>query len=159
MKKWMLASSVLFLLAGCGAEGSAESETEGTLQPVEVEILTAPTADPGDEVILSAEVLQGGEPVEEADEVLFEVWESGDRSNAVKLEGEHTAEGVYEAAHVFEEEGLYYLVAHTTANGLHTMPQMELTVGDPDPASIVPDESGPEDGMEHMEEGHDGHSE
>ncbi len=148
MKKW-IALMLVLLLAACGEEDSSAGAGEMP-QEVEVEFNTEETADPGEEVLLSATVTQGTEAVEDADEVVFEVWQSGDRENSEMLEASHTQDGVYEQSWTVEEEGLYYVQAHTTARRMHVMPKMELTAGDPNPESIVPDDSDDSDAMEKM---------
>lgn len=158
MKKMLwtgLAAAVI--LTGCGAEETAQNNAEelvsaeGTLEMVVVDITTDKTAEPGDEVFLTAEIMQGTEAVKDADEVMFEVWESGYREQAQKLEGLHTENGSYETSIVFEEEGYYFIQAHTSARGLHVMPQQEITVGSPDPEAIATDDSEAGSSMENME--------
>jgi hypothetical protein len=126
------------------------------VNPIETAFNSPETAEPGEEMTLSVTVVQGEEVVEDADEVVYEVWESGHRSDSEMLPAEHIGDGVYEAETVFEEEGLYFAQAHTTARRLHVMPKQEITVGSPDPDSIVPDDSDDAEGMDKME-GHDGH--
>ncbi|MDE0583495.1 MULTISPECIES: FixH family protein [Planococcus] len=149
MKKWIVLVLVMLLLAACGEEDSSAGTGE-LPQQVEVEFNTEETAEPGEEVRLSATVTQGTEAVEDADEVVFEVWQSGARENSEMLEASHTQDGVYEHSWTVEEEGLYFIQAHTTARRMHVMPKMELTVGDPDPETIVPDDSEDSDAMEKM---------
>jgi len=148
MKKWIVLLLVL-LLAACGEEDSSVGAGEMP-QEVKVEFNTEETADPGEEVLLSATITQGTEAVEDADEVVFEVWQSGARENSEMLEATHTQDGIYEHSWTAEEEGLYFIQAHTTARRMHVMPKMELTAGDPDPESIVPDDSEDSDAMEKM---------
>ncbi|MBT2583737.1 FixH family protein [Planococcus sp. ISL-109] len=149
MKKWMVLVFLMLLLAACTEEDSSAG-TGDTLEEVKVEFNTAESAEPGEEVMLSAAVTQGAEAIEDADEVVFEVWQSGDREHSEMLEAVHTEGGVYEHSRTFDEEGLYFIQAHTTARRMHVMPKMELTVGDPDPESIVPDDSEDADAMEKM---------
>ncbi|ALS74579.1 MULTISPECIES: FixH family protein [Planococcus] len=148
MKKW-IALMLVLLLAACGEEDSSAGAGE-LPQEVEVEFNTQETADPGEEMLLSATVTQGTEAVEDADEVVFEVWQSGARDNSEMLEASHTQDGVYEYAWTAGEEGLYFIQAHTTARRMHVMPKMELTIGNPDPETIVPDDSEDADAMEKM---------
>lgn len=157
MKKisWIAVLAAVLLLAGCGEE----EDTSGAgmnLNPIETAFNSPETAEPGAEMTLSVTVVQGEELVEDADEVVYEVWESGHRSDSEMLTAEHIGDGVYEAETVFEEEGLYFAQAHTTARRLHVMPKQEITVGNPDPDSIVPDDSDDAEGMEKMED-HNGH--
>lgn len=156
MKKLAWLGLPLLLLAACG---SGEAESSGTgpqVEEVMVAFNTDTQAEPAEEVVLSVTVTQGDEAVEDADEIVYEVWQSGDRNNSVMIPAEHTENGIYEAQTSFEEEGLYYMQAHTTARSLHVMPKQEITVGDPDPASIVPDDSDDAQGMDKMED-HSGH--
>lgn len=156
MKKIIWWSLPFLLLAACGT-GEADSPGAGEpLEEVMVAFNTEQQAAVAQEVVLSVSVTQGDEAVEDADEVVYEVWESGDRDNSEMIPAEHTEDGVYEAKTSFEEEGLYYMQAHTTARSLHVMPKQEVTVGNPDPDSIVPDDSDDSQGMDKMEE-HSGH--
>ncbi|WP_142828780.1 FixH family protein [Planococcus soli] len=156
MKKFLWLGLPFLLLAACG---TGEADSPGAGDPIEevmVAFNTDTQADPAVEVVLSVTVTQGDEVVEDADEIVFEVWESGDRNNSEMIPAEHAEDGVYEAETIFEEEGLYYMQAHTTARSLHVMPKQEITVGSPDPDSIVPDDSDDSQGMDKMED-HSGH--
>ena len=156
MKKIMWLGLPFLLLAGCGTEETGSAGTGDPIEEVMVEFNTEQQADPAEEVVLSVTVTQADEAVEDADEVVYEVWESGNRDNSEMIPAEHTENGIYEAETSFEEEGLYYMQVHTTARGLHVMPKQEITVGNPNPDSIVPDDSNDSQGMDKME-GHSGH--
>ncbi|RLQ85067.1 FixH family protein [Planomicrobium sp. Y74] len=158
MKKmiWIAILAGMLLLAACGEEEADTSGTGTNLNPIETAFNSAETADPEEKVTLSVTVMQGEELVEDADEVVFEVWESGHRDESEMLPAEHVGEGVYEAETTFEEEGLYFAQAHTNARRMHVMPKQEITVGNPDPESIVPDNSDDATGMDKMD-GHEGH--
>lgn len=143
------------LLSACGTEKSGAAGNNEDVHPLTVEILTPERVEAGQTAILTAEVKQGDEMVEDADEVIFEVWESGSRNDAEMIEAEHIADGVYEAEAELEV-GLYFVQAHTTARLMHAMPKQELMVGNPDPASIVPDDSDDSQGMKNVDE-HSGH--
>lgn len=153
MKKFVWLGLPFLLLAACGTDSSGAGEP---IEEVMVAFNTEQQADIAEEVVLSVTLTQGDKAVEDADEVVYEVWESGDRDNSEMIPAEHTENGVYEAETSFEEEGLYYMQAHTTARSLHVMPKQEVTVGNPDPASIVPDDSDDSQGMDKMD-GHSGH--
>lgn len=143
MKKGIAAFSITaMMLTGCGAEEESHTNhEETTFQEIVVQIQTAEQLPVGEEVVLSAKVSQGEEAVDDADKVEFEVWESGLRDEGKMIEGKLTKDGVYEANHTFDHDGVYYMYAHTTARGLHTMPKQKLTVGSPDLSSVLPDES------------------
>lgn len=153
--KHLMLLMLFLLLSACGTEESGAADNSGSIEPVTVEILTPEKMEAGQTVLLSAAVAQGEEKVQDADEVLFEVWESGNRNEAQMIEAKHAADGVYEAETKLEE-GFYFIQAHTTARLMHAMPKQELTVGNPDPASIVPDESNDAESMKKMD-GHSGH--
>ena len=156
MKKFVWFGLPFLLLGACGSEQSASSGAGDPIQEVMVEFNTEQQAEPAEDIVLSITLTQGDQAVEDADEVVYEVWESGDRNNSEMIPAEHTEDGVYEAETSFEEEGLYYMQAHATARSLHVMPKQEITVGHPDPDSIVPDDSDDSQGMDKMED-HSGH--
>ena len=156
MKKFTWLAVPLMLLAACGTDEADTTGTGNSTEEVKVEFNTPAQAEPADSMVLSVSVTQGDETVEDAEEVVYEVWESGDRANSEMIPAEHKKEGVYEAETIFEEEGLYFVQAHTTARRMHTMPKTEITIGDPDPDSIVPDDSDDKEGMDKMD-GHSGH--
>jgi hypothetical protein len=155
MKKLVLISALSLLLAACGTGGADSGDTDFVVEELVVEIQTPEQVEAGENVPLLAKVTQGGEAVEDADEVVFEVWQSGSRDDSEMLESKHVGDGVYQAETKLEE-GLYFTYAHTTARQLHVMPKHEITAGNPDPASIVPDDSDEADSMENMEK-HSGH--
>ncbi|WP_194840829.1 FixH family protein [Filobacillus milosensis] len=145
MKKlfFFLLIGLLTLLVACGDDEGQSSDNkedenkEGemnhedmendSLTPVEVEVLTEDQVSLS-EVTLEAKVTHGGEPVEEADEVMFEVWKKGDKENSKKVEGTYTEDGIYEASFNFEEAGTYEMYAHVTAVSQHVMPKHEFEV-------------------------------
>ncbi|WP_391203703.1 FixH family protein [Psychrobacillus sp. L4] len=146
MKKILTVLALTTLtLAGCGGKEAtthdSHSHNEGTLEEVVVNIQTPETLPVGQEVALSAKVTQGDKAVDDADQVEFEVWESGMREHGTMLEGKLTKDGVYEANYTFDHDGIYYMFAHTNARGLHVMPKQELKVGNPDMSKVMPDES------------------
>ena len=143
MIKWIgTFTLVAMVLTGCGAEeASHTNQEETTFQEIVVQIQTPEQLPVGEKVVLSAKVSQGEEAVDDADKVEFEVWESGLRDEGEMIEGTLTQDGVYEANHTFDHDGVYYMFAHTTARGLHTMPKQKLTVGSPDLSKVLPDES------------------
>ena len=144
MKKWMLSLvAVPVLLFGCGEETVVDTIDSGENMPValDVEISSPATFNPGEEVTLSAYVSQGSEAVNDADEVKFEVWESGMRDMGMMIEGALQEDGTYVAQHNFDHDGVYYMFAHTTARGLHTMPKQEIIVGNPDMSQVLEDKS------------------
>ncbi|MBM7620912.1 hypothetical protein JOC95_002767 [Bacillus tianshenii] len=162
MKKLSLFISIfaVLLLAACGNNNSdSTKETDEKLpEMVQVEILLPEKIEPDEEVKIEALVTQGKEKVEDASEVTFEVWKQGQEKDHEMIEGKNDGSGIYSFTKTFEEEGLYFVVAHTTARDMHVMPRVEMTVGNPDPATKEGDESGHDHGSEHSdhEGSHDG---
>ncbi|MFF5995282.1 FixH family protein [Lysinibacillus sp. KU-BSD001] len=162
MKKLFLTlAATAVLAAGCGQE-KVDTIDSGEM-PVEVivDVLTPTELQPNEAVTLEVKVTQGGEVVDNADSVEFEVWESGHKDEGTMLEGELTKDGVYVAEYTFDHDGVYYMYAHTTARGMHVMPKHEMVVGNPDMSQVLEDNSS--NSMEHMEHGEsteqEGHAE
>lgn len=131
MKRLIAIGAFGFMLAGCGMEEESvddASAAEQEVQELEVEVLTEPKGEAG-EWTLEAYVSQGGEAVNDADEVKFEVFEAGKKDESVKIDYTDLKDGVYSIKHTFQEEGVYYFIPHVTARSLHTMPTQQLIVG------------------------------
>ena len=157
MKKWLLSLlAIPVLVVGCNEEVDTNKEGSYIPQIVEVAILTEEKLPVGEKIKLAAQVKQGDEYVEDAEEVKFEVWESGLREDGVMLDGLLTNDGIYEAEFTFNHDGVYYMFAHTTARGMHVMPKKELIVGTPDMSKVLEDNSS--ESMDDVEESdHSGH--
>ena len=144
MKKWIFSTvAISFLLFGCGDDDDKIDTLDNGEMPAEVmvEFQTAEQLAVGETVQLSAKVTQNDEAVNDADEVKFEVWESGLRDNGQMLEGKLMEDGVYTVDYTFDHDGVYYIYAHTTARGLHVMPKQKLVVGNPDMSKVLEDTS------------------
>ena len=144
MKKLLLTLAVTAVLAvGCGAEDDSVDTLNSGGIPVEVmvELLTPEKLNAGEVTTLEVKVTQGGEVVNDADSVEFEVWESGLRDEGTMIEGEFTEDGVYTAEYTFDHDGVYYMYAHTTARGMHVMPKQQFIVGNPDMSKVLEDSS------------------
>lgn len=143
MKKLLISLAVLAgILAGCNNTSKTDDSTshnEGSTIEVKVDIQTPKKVQHGKDVDLIAHVTQGGKAVNDADEVKFEVWESGNRDQAQMAEGKLDKNGLYKATTKFAHDGVYYMYAHTTARGLHTMPKQKIIVGNPDMSKVKKD--------------------
>ena len=87
MKKLFLTLVATAVLAvGCGAEEEVDTLDSGVM-PVEiiVEVLTPEKLNAGEATTLEVKVTQGGEVVNDADSVEFEVWESGLRDSFMMI--------------------------------------------------------------------------
>ncbi|MFJ6264040.1 FixH family protein [Lysinibacillus xylanilyticus] len=159
MKKWLLALvAVPALLVGCGEKKeSADLPEPEVAQIPEVEILTPKEVAINKTIDLAAQVEQGGKKVDDA-VVQFEVWESGKRDQGQMIDGKLEKDGVYKATTTFDHDGVYYMYAHTTANGVHNMPKQQITAGSPDMTKVLPeDEKANNNSMDHntMNHGND----
>ena len=160
MKKYIFIALIIsIILSGC-----SETDNKNAAMPsmVEVTIVNDENLNVGEQVELSAQVKQGNEFVNDADEVVFEVWESGLREQGVKLDGKLKKDGTYVVHHAFDHDGVYYMYAHTTARSMHVMPKMKLIVGNPDMSKVLEDTSNESmntsnSGHGENEEEHNGH--
>lgn len=139
--------AVTAIMAGCGKEDTQETEIPKLL---EVELsLTPDKSEVNQSITFDAMVSQGDEAVADADEVKFEIWRSKDEQHEM-IAAKHNKDGSYKIEKTFDHEGTYYVYAHVTARGMHSMPKKEFIVGKP---------SDPEDGgnsqMENMEKDKD----
>ncbi len=142
MKKMMTRFGVvfgligLFVLGACGTEKEAESAAvPQSMEPVEAELTVEATAKKGEAVPLSVTVTQDGQPVDDADEIKFEVWKNGAKEESEMIKASLTKDGIYEAETTFAEEAVYTVQVHVTARSMHTMPTTNVTVGHPETAA------------------------
>ncbi|KMK78156.1 FixH family protein [Alkalihalobacillus pseudalcaliphilus] len=147
--KWLFAGLFLFILTACGNEEG--NEQPDALAPVEVEMILDEQIDLNDSVSIGAVVTHGEQHVEDADEVIFEIWSIGDKDNSEMIEAEHTENGLYEIEYTFESEGIFYVQSHVTARGLHVMPTEEVIIGTLSDEEI--------EAIKEEHENHDEHSE
>ncbi|WP_214798030.1 MULTISPECIES: FixH family protein [unclassified Exiguobacterium] len=148
MKKMMTRFGVvfglfgLFILGACGTEKEAESAAvPQSMEPVEAELTVAATAEKGETVPLSVHVTQEGQPVDDADEIKFEVWKNDAKEESDMIKATLTKDGVYEAETTFAEEAVYTVQVHVTARSMHTMPTTKVTVGHPKTAAEAEEDS------------------
>lgn len=113
------------ILAACG-DNSNDSEE---LKMLEVDFELPETAAIDEDVELKATVTYGDEKVTDADQMEFEYWPEEDRDDSTFIDGENNEDGTYTAEVSFEEDGVYEIYAHTTAEALHTMPKKSIEIG------------------------------
>jgi uncharacterized lipoprotein NlpE involved in copper resistance len=129
MKKYFLILMISFALVLIGC--SNEKNDDEVREMIEVDLQVPEKAEPNQEIEIYAKVTQGKEIVDDAYEVKFEIWKSGD-DNHEMIDSKHTKDGIYPITYQFKEEGLYYVVSHVTARGMHNMPKKEIIVGQPE---------------------------
>ena len=143
MKKigsWISILSVAVALAACGQDNGNEAENNSTAEETQVETLdvaldTPENVEKGEKVTFTATVTQGEEKVDDADEVMFEVWKEGSKEESEMIEASHDGDGVYSADKQLDEAGKYFVQSHVTARDLHTMPKNEIMVGSEEEAA------------------------
>lgn len=131
MKKLIFAGlcSGVFLLSSCG---NAKDEASSSDVPKALEVkLTGPEeVQPNEKAAYQAAVVYGDEPVTDADEVEFEVWKEGEKSSSSQFKASKKEKGVYRFETDFKDDGLYIVQSHVTAKQQHSMPTIQVRVGD-----------------------------
>lgn len=118
------------LMSGAQVETTAEdSPHDLSTEAIEVDVLNDTVAAIGDEWTLQAEITHAGEPVEDADYVIFEVW-NDESEQSTMINGVHVGDGIYEGDYQFPEISTYYIQAHVTARGMHVMLVHEVEIVD-----------------------------
>lgn len=142
--------AVMLLLTACSAGSEPKEDAlEDVPELLEVSIITPEKIEKNKEITIKAEVIQGEEKVTNADEVKFEVWKSG-QDNHEMIPAHNEKDGTYSIKKSFSEGGNYFIVAHTTANRMHSMPKKEVIV--------LGDESNQGHTTDGEDENHDQHS-
>jgi hypothetical protein len=121
--------SVMFLMTACSADqNQKEGSIDETPELLEVSIITPEKIQLNEEITIKAQVNQGEEKVTNADEVKFEIWKAGQEEDHETLPAHNEEDGTYSIKKSFSEGGNYFIVAHTTANRMHSMPKKEIVV-------------------------------
>src|SRR5690625_3911421 len=133
MKRFIFVLMTVFIAAVLIACGNDTVEEDDELLMLEVEFEPEETASVGDTVELVATVTYGDELVTDADEMEFEYWigdgeEAPEDRDSTTVEATNNGDGTYSAEITLDEQGEYWIYAHTTARDLHTMPKRSITV-------------------------------
>lgn len=118
------------VLSACGQTNDASNGDEIVLLPLDVELSVTEEVAVNEEVEMKAVVSQGEEMIEDADEVVYEVWEEGKKEDSVMIDAVNEKNGIYTATTSFDHDGIYHIQVHVTARALHTMPVKQVTVGE-----------------------------
>jgi hypothetical protein len=116
---------ILFLFAACSQEKQEEKPAM-----LEVQLQTPDHIELNKETTLSCIVTYGGEKVNDADEVKFEVWKHGSEKHEM-LTAKNDGDGKYSVKKTFTEPGTYSVISHVTARNMHNMPKKDIVVGTP----------------------------
>lgn len=159
-KVWMalIVLALGFLLAACGNDDNEADE----LDALDVDFDPPEEADVDETIEFKADVTFGGEKVTDAQDMQFEYWKAGDRENNTFEDGENNDDGSYSIDVSFDEDGVYEVFAHTTAEGMHDMPKKYIAVGDATEEDVEEAKESEEDdekgGMDDLEVGDDDNS-
>ena len=80
----------------CGKEDDVITEV-APAEPLEVELTVTESVEVNEAVTMEALVTQGEEGVEDADEVVFEIWEEGKQDKGEKIDSVNEKKGIYTA--------------------------------------------------------------
>jgi YtkA-like len=141
MKNKMIACSVLILfliISGCqeSNDQSASQTAEEEVKAPRVEIIADDHVNKNEDVQIAANVYYGEELVDDA-EVTFEI-KLGEESEKVAAKLVDT--GTYKIDYLFKEDGTYQVIAHTDVKSYHTMPKMDIQVGEGGSVAMVTEE-------------------
>ncbi|WP_349410018.1 FixH family protein [Pseudalkalibacillus sp. SCS-8] len=141
MKVYLPLLALMLIMAACGNQGEdhdgngdekhGEHESNGddmSMEALEVKVEGPQEVNQGEKVTFTAKVTQGDETVEDADEVMFEIWKEGSKNGSQMVKAEHDGEGMYSIKTSFDAEGKYVVQSHVTARSMHTMPKKQVTV-------------------------------
>ncbi|WP_193726893.1 FixH family protein [Paenibacillus guangzhouensis] len=127
---------LIALLAGCSGSNEGMNHdgmnmdmdmSEDAMNPIKVEIILPAQITANKDVVLQAKVTQTDKPVDDAKEVMFELWR-GEEQEHEKIEAKLTSNGVYQIEKQFAESGEYTMIAHVTAREMHSMPKKTFEV-------------------------------
>ncbi|USK34563.1 FixH family protein [Bacillus sp. F19] len=119
---------LILFLTGCAANTDQFIEKE-TPKIVEVDIQLPETITSNHDNTFKAVITQSSIPVEDADEVMFEIWKANEKEKAVMIEASYDKNGIYKAKSSFEDDGVYFIQTHVTARDMHVMPKQQFAVG------------------------------
>ena len=120
---------VLGTLIACTKQEEPITEVP-ELEPLTVELTVTEAVEIGETVDMKALVTMGDEKIADADEVVYEVWEEGQKAESKMIDAVNEEEGIYTAETSFEHDGVFHIQVHVTARAQHTMPVKLVTVGD-----------------------------
>lgn len=153
MKKniWLslgLTIALVIMISACNTEKDDDNWLTEVPELFDVELSVTPEkADPGQAVQIEAKIIQGGELISDADEVIFEIWKKDHKDEAEKTEIKANEAGIYSLEKTFAEDGLYYITSHVTIGQGHNMPTLPIIIGDVPDSELeedadIPDQHG-----------------
>lgn len=90
----------------------------GSTQPMATVKMTIPKkAKVGNRNQISVLVTQGGQPVHQVDDVMFEIWKDVPNSSHEIIHAKRTGNGTYSIEYRFKQAGSYNVMYHVVAAG------------------------------------------
>lgn len=122
-------------ITGCGAHPASNQamnmNTSGVQQPMATVKMTIPKkAKVGEKNQFSVLVTQQGKPVNQVDDVMFEIWKDVPNSKHQIIHAKRTGDGIYSIHYSFKDTGIFNVMYHVVAGGnmIMTGPQkVEVT--------------------------------
>jgi hypothetical protein len=152
MKNGIITCSFIFLsfvLSGCQESDNHQEHqvaSEEEVKAPKVEIIASKHVNKNEEVQIAAKVYYGEDLVDDA-EVTFEI-KLGEVSE--KIEAKLIETGTYGINYQFKEDGTYKITAHTNVKSYHTMPTLDIQVGEGLAATITDKNNEKESENEHQ---------
>ena len=116
MKRLLL---MVLLLAGCSAHADESLEVSIKANPVQVEAF--------EPVTITSTISFNGEPVTENAEIEFEFINPNGQSIGT-VNPDNNGDGTYSIETSFDGTGTYKIIAHVDYEGLHEMPEVEVSL-------------------------------
>jgi hypothetical protein len=124
------------VVCGCGqaqnttlAKAKQKIEQGQSLPKVQLQVQGRDGVREGEPVTIRVHVTQDGKPVNDADEVRFEIWRDGAPASKHAFEtARRTGNGIYSAPYTFKQSGRYSVMYHVTARGTHVMAPVKVVV-------------------------------
>jgi len=126
----LLFALILIVISGCGDKSSHNHSDSMAMEPIQVLLQVNPTEiQAGEKVQFEAKVTHQGKTVDDAKEVMFEIWKDGDSEDQhSKITVKSAGEGSYVLEKTFKAAGNYHVTSHVTARDQHSMPSAEFSV-------------------------------
>jgi YtkA-like len=125
---------VVLFIAGCSqdqAVNSSKAEQEESVdvnEQLNVELILPEKAKVGESIEIKALVTQGNEAVDDAHEVVFEIWKEEEKDHSEMMDYTEYEEGYYSIKISLDEPGVYHIQPHVTARGMHIMPVKQVVI-------------------------------
>jgi hypothetical protein len=114
------------LVCGCGQATQPSPPQPAAQTPLPTVQMTVPAqAKAGTPLLLQVRVTRNGSPVNQLDDVMFEVWPDKPDAQHWLMHAKRTGDGVYSASYTFPAPGKYWVMYHVIDHGnmVMTAPQ------------------------------------